>query len=301
MKLHALTRLLFVTLLLNITIPTSFVSSEAAAVPSNRVLPSSSTANHSDTAAAVHETAAAQETTAAQETANANETTAAPRRSAAISWVTLERNYPGVFVTHGPRGKRKAALTFDDVPDPRYTGKVLDVLARYHVQATFFVLGSLAARHPALVKRMQREGHTVGNHSYNHALFSQLSQEQFRRQIVRTDAVLTPLIGYSPRFIRPPYGEVRPKQLQWARRNGYIVVNWDVDSVDWRSLRSRTVILNIRKTIQPGSIILQHAGGGPTQDLSGTVEALPRIIRLLQSKGYELVTVPELLGASPER
>jgi len=223
------------------------------------------------------------------------------RRAAATSWVTLERMYPGVFVTHGPRGKRRAALTFDDVPDPRYTGKVLDVLARYRVQGTFFVLGSLATRHPALVKRMQREGHVVGNHSYSHALFSQLTQEQFRRQIERTDAVLAPLVGYSPRFIRPPYGEVRPAQLQWAKRNGYIVVNWDVDSADWRSLRSRSVMLNIRRTIQPGSIILQHAGGGPTQDLSGTVEALPRIIRLLQSKGYELVTIPELLGAAPDR
>ncbi|PWW07516.1 peptidoglycan/xylan/chitin deacetylase (PgdA/CDA1 family) [Paenibacillus cellulosilyticus] len=223
------------------------------------------------------------------------------RKQAVMSWVTLEKRYPGAFVTHGPRNVRRAALTFDDVPDPRYTGKVLDVLARYNVKATFFVLGSLAARYPALVRRMEREGHTVGNHSYNHAVFSQLTAEQYNRQIARTDAILAPLVGYSPRYIRPPYGEIRSAQVQWAKRNGYVIVNWDVDSVDWRSLRSRAVIINVRKTLQPGSIILQHAGGGATQDLSGTVEALPVIIRMLKNKGYELVTIPEMLGSSDGR
>lgn len=223
------------------------------------------------------------------------------RKRAVMSWVTLEKRYPGAFVTHGPRNRRRAALTFDDVPDPRYTGKVLDVLARNKVRATFFVLGSLAARHPQLVRRMEREGHTVGNHSYNHAVFSQLTAEQYHRQIERTDSILAPLVGYSPRYIRPPYGEIRPAQVQWAKRNGYVIVNWDVDSVDWRSLRSRSVIINIRKTLQPGSIILQHAGGGSTQDLSGTVEALPVIIRMLKNKGYELVTIPELLGSTDGR
>jgi peptidoglycan/xylan/chitin deacetylase (PgdA/CDA1 family) len=223
------------------------------------------------------------------------------RKQAVMSWVTLEKRYPGAFVTHGPRSVRRAALTFDDVPDPRYTGKVLDVLARYNVRATFFVLGSLATRYPALVRRMEREGHTVGNHSFNHAVFSQLTAEQYHRQIARTDAILAPLVGYSPRYIRPPYGEIRSAQVQWAKRNGYVIVNWDVDSVDWRSLRSRSVIINVRKTLQPGSIILQHAGGGSTQDLSGTVEALPVIIRMLKNKGYELVTIPEMLGSSDGR
>jgi peptidoglycan/xylan/chitin deacetylase (PgdA/CDA1 family) len=223
------------------------------------------------------------------------------RKQAAMSWVTLEKRYPGSFVTHGPRSVRRAALTFDDVPDPRYTGKVLDVLARYHVKATFFVLGTLASRYPALVRRMEREGHTVVNHSYSHPVFSQLTAEQYRRQITRTDSVLARLVGYSPRYIRPPYGEIRPSQVQWAKRNGYVIVNWDVDSVDWRSLRSRSVIINVRRTLQPGSIILQHAGGGATQDLSGTVEALPVIIRMLKNKGYVLVTIPELLGSSDGR
>jgi peptidoglycan/xylan/chitin deacetylase (PgdA/CDA1 family) len=92
-----------------------------------------------------------------------------------------------------------------------------------------------------------------------------------------------------------------PNQVEWLRRNGFIAVNWDVDTVDWRSIDSSHVLVNLRKTLQPGSIILQHAGGGGAQNLSGTVIALPRIIQLLRSKGYRIVTVPELLGRSEAR
>jgi len=213
----------------------------------------------------------------------------------AMSWVRLQKRYPGSFVTRGSGESREVALTFDDVPDPRYTPQVLEILAKHRVRATFFVVGSRAAKYPALVRRMVREGHLVGNHSYSHALFRQSSMYRFQDEIVRTDRVLTKLAGYRPRFIRPPYGEIMPRQVEWARRHGYIIANWDVDSADWRQIPKNRVLANIRKTLQPGSIILQHAGGGYGQDLSGTVEALPQLIRMLQSKGYRMVTLDELL------
>ncbi|CAH1211463.1 hypothetical protein PAECIP111893_03409 [Paenibacillus plantiphilus] len=212
-----------------------------------------------------------------------------------ISWNTLQQWYPGSFVIGGPRNIRKVALTFDDVPDPRYTPKVLDILARYKVRATFFVVGSRAAKYPAIVRRMQREGHIIGNHSYDHAVFSRISLASFQRQIMRTDAILRPLAGYSPRHVRPPYGEILPEQIEWLRSRGFVVVNWDVDSVDWRGIDSNSILVNIKKTLQPGSIILQHAGGGIGQNLSGTIKALPRLIKLLHDKGYEIVPLPELI------
>ena len=221
--------------------------------------------------------------------------------AAAISWVELQHRYPGTFVIGGPRSSRRVALTFDDVPDPRYTPQVLDILARHKVRATFFVVGSRAADYPAIVRRMRREGHIIGNHSYNHAVFSRISLYAFQRQIVRTDAIIAPLAGYSPRLLRPPYGEILPNQIEWLKRQGYMVVNWNVDSVDWRGIDSRAIMVNIKKTLQPGSIILQHAGGGVGQDLSGTLEALPRLIALLRSKGYAIVTLPELLNTTPAR
>jgi len=222
-------------------------------------------------------------------------------RRKTLSWGALQKRYPGTFVIGGPRGEKKVALTFDDVPDPRFTPKVLDILARYKVRATFFVVGSRASKYPSMVKRMQREGHIIGNHSYNHAVFSRISLPAFRQQILRTDAILRPLAGYSPRLIRPPYGEILPEQIEWMKRNGYIAVNWDVDSADWRGIDSNTVLFNIKKTLRPGSIVLQHAGGGTGQNLSGTIEALPRLIKLLHSKGYRIVTLPELLSKPAAR
>ncbi|MBB3108466.1 peptidoglycan/xylan/chitin deacetylase (PgdA/CDA1 family) [Paenibacillus phyllosphaerae] len=213
-----------------------------------------------------------------------------------MSWIELQRHYPGTFFTQGSRTKRKVALTFDDVPDPRYTPKVLDILAKYKVRATFFVLGSKAAAYPHLVKRMRREGHMIGNHSYDHPVFTSLSAHQFGQQITEADKLLRSLAGYSPRLIRPPYGAITPNQVEWARRNGYTIVNWDVDSEDWRSINSSLIMANIKSTLQPGSIILQHAGGGATQDLSGTLNALPQLIKMLQAKGYEIVTLPELIN-----
>lgn len=217
-------------------------------------------------------------------------------RKQSNTWVNLEKRYPGSFATCGPRNLRRVALTFDDVPDPRYTPQVLEILARYKVRATFFVVGSRAAAYPAIVHRMRREGHIIGNHSYNHAVFSRISLASFKQQILKTDRIIKPMAGYSPKLIRPPYGEILPQQIEWLKQSGFIVVNWDVDSVDWRGLDSNKILINIKKTLQPGSIVLLHAGGGAGQDLSGTIAALPRLIQLLRSKGYQIVTLPELLG-----
>ncbi|MFX3632103.1 MAG: polysaccharide deacetylase family protein [Candidatus Pristimantibacillus sp.] len=219
-----------------------------------------------------------------------------------MSWTKMQQRFPGAFVMNGPRNKRQVALTFDDAPDPRFTPAILDVLAKYDVCATFFIVGNRAVKHPELVRRINREGHTIGNHSYNHEVMSLLSNGDFHQQIARTDEIISRIIGYHPRFIRPPYGEMLPAQVAWTKKTGYIVVNWDVDSVDWRNNpSSNNILFNIKRNLQSGSIVLQHAGGGEGQDLSGTVQALPRLISLLRQKGYDLVTLPELLGQSPSK
>ena len=131
---------------------------------------------------------------------------------------------------------------------------------------------------------------------------SKLTLAQYRNQIRRTDGILKGIVGYSPHYVRPPYGEVLPQQVKWSEAAGYTIVNWDVDSNDWRNNPSSRIVLNhIRETLQPGSIVLQHAGGGIGQDLSGTIDALPPLIELLHGQGYELVTLPELLGQPASR
>jgi peptidoglycan/xylan/chitin deacetylase (PgdA/CDA1 family) len=206
----------------------------------------------------------------------------------------LYHKYPETIKTKGARNKQ-IALTFDDAPDPRFTGKVLDVLAKYHVKATFFVIGERAKRYPEMVARMDREGHIVGNHSYNHPQFSKISFDRFQDQILKTEHIIKNIIGYSPRLVRPPYGDITESQLKWAKKHGYKVINWNVDSLDWKGLDKEKVKKNILSTVGPGSIILQHAGGGVGSNLNGSIEALPEVIEALKSKGYTFVTVAEML------
>lgn len=221
--------------------------------------------------------------------------------TAPVSWADMQRRYRGVFVLRASAaGGRRVALTFDDVPDPRYTPLVLNALKRKRARATFFVVGSRAAKHPGLMRRIVDEGHAVGNHTYSHPELPKLSLGEVKREIERTGATIRATAGFEPAMIRPPYGDIRPAQLEWARSRGYTVVNWDVDSQDWRQIPSGVVLRNAVKGLRPGSIILMHAGGGSGQNLFGTVNALPHLIDQLRAKGYELVTVPELLHI-PER
>lgn len=217
------------------------------------------------------------------------------RRTSAPALSQLINKYPDTFLVRGPAVKR-AALTFDDVPDPRFTPHLLDVLKQHQVKATFFVVGSRARKHPAIVQRIVREGHIIGNHSYSHPRFGKMGVGPFRDQIERTETVLLRQIGYRPLLIRPPYGEITEDQLLWAKRRGYRIVNWNVDSSDWRSLPRRKVAYNILSSAGRGSIILQHGGGGRGSDLNGSIDALPEVIASLRSRGYQLVTVPELFG-----
>jgi peptidoglycan/xylan/chitin deacetylase (PgdA/CDA1 family) len=223
------------------------------------------------------------------------------KRPGGADWSEMQRRYRGAFVLSAPRRTRKVALTFDDVPDPRYTPLVLATLKREKIHATFFVVGSRALKHPELVKRIQKEGHAIGNHSFNHPDFSKLPLDEVKRQIERSEAAIKGTVGFAPRLVRPPYGEITPSQLDWARANGYTVVNWDVDSSDWRQLSAQRVFMNVTRSVRPGSIILLHAGGGTGQNLFGTVDAIPKIVRWLRSHGYEPVTLPELLGIPEQK
>lgn len=207
----------------------------------------------------------------------------------------LHKKYADTFKMQGPR-TAQIALTFDDAPDPRFTPYILDILKKNHIKATFFVIGDKAKRYPKLVKRMVNEGHIVGNHSFNHPNFNKISLGQFQQQIIKTGLAIQKSIGYTPLLIRPPYGEIRESQLQWLQQNGYTVVNWNVDSNDWRGLSKTQVYYNVVSATRPGSIILMHAGGGTASNLKGTLKSLPSIIKSLQQKGYVFVTIPQQLS-----
>lgn len=225
-----------------------------------------------------------------QEAPESVETSAKPKNLA-----ELRRQYSETFKFRGPNVK-KIALTFDDVPDPRFTPRILDILHRYDVKSTFFAVGHRVKKYPDLVQRIHREGHVLGNHSFTHPQFRSRSVKQFQQEILRTEKTLSGIIGYRPKLLRPPYGEINEGQVKWAKKNGYTIVNWNVDSLDWKGIDRTKVKANVLNAAGPGSIVLFHAGGGTGSDLTGTIEALPDIIETLRDRGYQFVTLPELLN-----
>ena len=181
------------------------------------------------------------------------------------------------------------ALTMDDGPVPG-TAKVLDLLKRKGVHATFFVVGQMARLRPGLVKRMVREGHVVGNHTWNHPEFFGAPMKQVRGQLSRTDRVLRRATGHDPVLMRPPFGEVTGTLRKATRDLGEAVVLWDVDPQDWKDRKASTVAKRVVKRARRGSIILTH------DSLKTTRKAYARIIDGLHKRGFTLVTVPELFG-----
>ncbi|MFD1175720.1 polysaccharide deacetylase family protein [Paenibacillus puldeungensis] len=207
----------------------------------------------------------------------------------------LRKKYSETFKFRGDSEIKQVALTFDDVPDPRFTPQILEALRKEGVKATFFIVGSRAKKFPTLVKRIHSEGHLIGNHSFSHPAFKKRSLKQFQNEILRTEKVIQRTVGYRPKLIRPPYGEIKEEQVKWLKKNGYMIVNWDVDSLDWKGLSKEKVKRNVLSSVGPGSIVLHHGGGGVGSDLTGTVKALPEIIRFLKASGYSFVDLTELL------
>lgn len=187
---------------------------------------------------------------------------------------------------------KKVALTFDDGPNGAYTDAVLATLKRHHVKGTFFVIGQQAARDGARLTKMRDAGHAIGNHSWDHSQLTNLSDAQVKRQLKDTSDAIERATGKRPDTFRPPYGARSSRVDEVARGLGMRDIIWDVDTVDWSRPGSDAIARTAVNNARSGSVILMHDGGGNRQQ---TVDALDRIITGLQAKGYELVTVPELV------
>jgi peptidoglycan/xylan/chitin deacetylase (PgdA/CDA1 family) len=182
------------------------------------------------------------------------------------------------------------ALTFDDGPSEKLTPHLLDLLAQHHIHATFFVIGENVAQHPEIVKRAAREGHEIGNHSWSHPNLAKMSDDGVRNQVKRTEEAITGAIGARPTLLRPPYGSLTSHEKHLIHDElGYEIVLWDVDPLDWKRPGPSVVTNRILKETHPGSIVLSH-------DIHpGTIEAMPATLNELEAKGFQFVTVSELL------
>jgi peptidoglycan/xylan/chitin deacetylase (PgdA/CDA1 family) len=220
-----------------------------------------------------------------------------PAQPERVDW---SARYPDEIVLHGPE-RKEVALTFDDGPDDEWTPQVLRVLDRFGVKATFFVVGQRSERNPSVLRRIVREGHIVGNHSWNHPNLSKMTKEEVRSQLERTDSVIRKVTGKTTRLFRPPYGAISDIVVQEAVRLHKKMILWNVDSLDWMQLTARQVAANVLSHTQPGSFILMHSAGGAGESLQGTVDGLPIVIQSLRRLGYSFRTIPQLLGISAER
>lgn len=201
----------------------------------------------------------------------------------------------GRCVSHGDRGRPEVALTFDDGPQPPYTGQVLDILERYAVPATFFSVGLHAGGFPGELVRMREQGHQLGNHTWSHPFLHELTAEQVSAQLDRAgEGIALASGGAPPAVLRPPYGSRTPRVLRWLAALEPTVVLWDVEAEDWAMPGAATISRRVLDQARPGSVVLLHDGGG---DRSQTVAALPAIVEGLLAKGYRFVPVSAFTAA----
>ena len=186
------------------------------------------------------------------------------------------------------------ALTFDDGPSPRCTPRLLDGLAEYGARATFFVVGCQTVKNPDIVRRIAAEGHQVGNHSYDHPQLDSLTCAQALADLQKNDDLLRELLGEEDYWVRPPYGLCTDRE---ASALSVPLVNWSVDTEDWKSKDADRIVDIIYRQTGDGDIILLH------DRYQNTVDAVLRAVPHLQEQGYVFVTVAELLalkGITPE-
>ena len=197
-----------------------------------------------------------------------------------------------VYSSHMNDGN-KIALTFDYGPHHVYTPLILDILKEYNVHATFFLIGENAERNPDLVRRILREGHEIGNHTYLHKNLKEHTSGGIYEEIAMAEDVILRIADQKTKLLRPPGGLYDKLVCETAHRLDYDIILWTVDTLDWKHPTAEEIVSKVESSIQCGDIILCHdfIGGAP----SPTPEAMKKLIPDLLAQGFEFVSVSELI------
>lgn len=189
---------------------------------------------------------------------------------------------------------KKIALTFDDGPHYKYTDRILDILESYGVKATFFVIGANAERYPEKVKRIVSDGHEIGNHTYSHPHLKSISDEELQAEIKKASDVIGKITDKTPILFRPPEGFCGKNIANVAKKCGCSVILWSHDTRDWAHTPSGEISKKILDGVKGGDIILFHDFITPD---TPTPDALQTVIPVLKERGYEFLTVSELISS----
>jgi len=187
------------------------------------------------------------------------------------------------------RDNKAVALTFDAAWGNEDTQLLIDILNKYNVNATFFVVGDWVEKYPESVKALADAGNEIMNHSSDHAHFSSLSREEIVSDINACNDKIEAITGVRPTLFRPPYGEYDDNVVSTLKSMDMYTIQWDVDSLDWKDYDAQTIYQRVTSKVQPGSIVLFHNAA------LHTPEALPSIIEYLIQNGYEIVKVSDLI------
>ncbi len=194
------------------------------------------------------------------------------------------------FVTNWPTGKKLVALTYDDGPHPTITPKLIDLLKRKNVPATFYVLGKQMEAYPATARLLHENGFEIVNHTFNHDQLTKLSEAKVRSELTKTNDLITAVTGIPVTHMRPPYGARNARVDAVCRDLGMQIVLWDVDTEDWRKRSAAQMTNTILKGTGDGSIILFH------DRYQASLDSTETVIDSLRARGYTFVTVGQLLS-----
>lgn len=196
--------------------------------------------------------------------------------------------------------KKRVVLTFDDGPSPIWTTKILDELKKANIKATFFMIGHHVRKYPDVARRVAQEGHTIGNHGYAHSVMLYYTPAEIEEEIKYTEYVIREITGQTTKYFRPPKAWLRKKIKEKVKSMNYETVLWSLNSKDWVSFNHKSIARYISKNIKNGDILLFHDSGNVATTEGGnrrqTVKTISLLARMLREKGFEFVSIEELMN-----
>jgi peptidoglycan-N-acetylglucosamine deacetylase len=196
------------------------------------------------------------------------------------------------------RGSRQIALTFDDGPNDPHTLKLLEVLSKHNVHATFFLIGRYVRQRPNIVAELAKQGHVIGNHTFTHPLLTFQASTRIREEIVQCGNAINEAVGEHSNLFRPPWGGRRPVVFRIVRQLGLEPVMWNITGYDWKAPSPEFIEQKVTPRVRGGDVILLHDGGHASfgTDRLATVGAVERLLTRHQAEGYSFVTIPEMMS-----
>ena len=191
--------------------------------------------------------------------------------------------------------EKKVAVTFNAAWGDEDIDSILHTLAKKNIQCTFFLVGTWAEKFPGKVEKIKAAGHEIGGHSYDHAHFAKLSAAEVEADLAKCDESIRKITGEAVKLFRAPYGEYTDSVVRMVRETGREMIQWDIDSLDWKGLSSEEMEARILPRLTCGAILLFHAG------TAQTAAALPSILEKIQNEGYSFTTVGALLHTGAYR